>query len=581
MSSKIAVPVTTTQAAISDAEITAAKAGAVEITVANTLSVKNTYFANEIESSSKSPNGGPDITVTFTALEQHLSVGSSIILYLEDDFVEPDSIAASAVYFVASGGTSADDGENFKPAGQSEDNSDANVTSNGAAVAASIAPSIKNDAYIDADKKDIAIRVRVPDMCDLDGCVGGPRAGQKLIMVVSSASGIKNPSEEGEHSAYIDVLAPSEHPETAKAIRGQGGKTILPTFAKIKPSKVDGKRGDMLTVTGSGFKKNTSAGLYVLSPATTQPLCATVLATGTRVGAGTVSEAGIAVVEFEVTVPTFMPGNVNWMCMVDGTGIMSSTDVEDYKLKPSVKVSPATANVGDTVTVFAQDFPSAATSYKWLKLAGQLVDGQDGPNIPRASHAVSGVKGGSIGTDGSATVTFPVPGYLEGTVKVEAAWTKGDAVEKADTTITIIGSQLKASKSEALPNELITITGDGFGTGSTNAIDPMDVTIDDVPLTVHKDSLNSNGMIDVSSSGQFVASVILWPTGADSSNPTLTAGVHTIEVEDKTGYSGSVAVTIPEPVVTVTPNFAGPRDVITISGESWPVDNIEGQLRPR
>ena len=63
-------------------------------------------------------------------------------------------------------------------------------------------------------------------------------------------------------------------------------------------------------------------------------------------------------VTFEVTAPTFGPGQTNHICMVDGTGGSSNTDVEDFKLDPSIKVVPASVTTGDTVNVFAQDYPN-------------------------------------------------------------------------------------------------------------------------------------------------------------------------------------------------------------------------------
>ena len=51
---------------------------------------------------------------------------------------------------------------------------------------------------------------------------------------------------------------------------------------------------------------------------------------------------------FEVTAPTFKPGNVNYICMVDGEGRASNTDVEDFKLEPSIKVVPASVSTAAT-----------------------------------------------------------------------------------------------------------------------------------------------------------------------------------------------------------------------------------------
>ena len=134
-------------------------------------------------------------------------------------------------------------------------------------------------------------------------------------------------------------------------------------------------------------------------------------------------------------------------------------------------------------------------------------------------------------------------------------------------------ARLALSKTEALPNESITIQGNGFGDGAEVNVD--DITIDDVALLVDDDS-HSDGMVDVSSGGQFVATVHLWPEDSDGPNPLLVSGAHTIKVVDDEGFVGTATITIPEPAINVVPTVAGPRDFINISGENWPVDNLSG-----
>ena len=87
-------------------------------------------------------------------------------------------------------------------------------------------------------------------------------------------------------------------------------------------------------------------------------------------------------------------------------------------------------------------------------------------------------------------------------------------------------------------------------------------------------------VVDVSNAGQFVASVVLWPQSVSGSNPSLIAGTHTIKVEDDAGFSGSAIISIPDASLNVTPTVAGPRDFITITGENWPIDNVDGAAPP-
>ena len=54
-----------------------------------------------VESSSTSGSATVEIELQINKLRMNVPVGGSIVLYLEDDFEEPDSISASDVYFVS------------------------------------------------------------------------------------------------------------------------------------------------------------------------------------------------------------------------------------------------------------------------------------------------------------------------------------------------------------------------------------------------------------------------------------------------------------------------------------------------
>ena len=132
-----------------------------------------------------------------------------------------------------------------------------------------------------------------------------------------------------------------------------------------------------------------------------------------------------------------------------------------------------------------------------------------------------------------------------------------------------------------LPNETVTINGNGFG--SQTCIDPSDITLDGVPVNVHDDSIdNDSGCVEVSNAGQFVATIIIWPDDSDSdgTNPTLIPGTHTLDVEDNEKYAASINLTIADPSISVTPDVAGPRDYVTVTGMNWAVDNLDSDERP-
>ena len=308
--------------------------------------------------------------------------------------------------------------------------------------------------------------------------------------------------------------------------------------------------------------------------------CAALVAdpASTLIGSGLVTSDDKVVIPAEVTVPTFGAGNVNQICMVDGENRYSS-DIDDFKLEPSIKVVPSSVSSGDTVNVFAQDYPAGGGGgFVELQLAGQPVF------APYADPPVNAVAVRSTSlTDGAATATFDVPGSvggkpLQGTVRVDATW----GTTKEDAKITVAGSVLTPSVSDVLPNESITISGNGYGSQTCIAV--ADITLDNVAVQVDSESTikcttgtgDDFTGVEVSNSGQFVATITLWPTSDRSAtNPTLIAGSHELTVEDSQGFIGSTRLTIAEPAIAVLPDVVGPRDYVSISGENWPVDNTD------
>ncbi len=512
-----------------------------------------------IDNSSTSASAGVELKLTIGSLPEGAVAGASVELYLEDDFQVPDSIARDTVYFRAT-------------------NPRTNATNDGGRVYATDPIEIDDDDHYGGDD-DWSIRVFIPDMNtgdDYDG-FNGPAMGQTLTLVFTEAAGIKNPSEAGTHSVGYAVLGPDDDANDGPEVE----LGTVATVAKISLSDEDNDRGYELTVTGSGFNNGTSAAVHVLHDPNLDgvpddamaeaALCSRIIQQGQRAGIATVGSDDKVAVTFEVTVPTFRAGDNNYICMVDGEGRSSHTDVEQFELQDSLRVVPASANAGDTINVFAQDFPVAGAALTELKIAGQVV----WPQSAAGANYVPMSSIDAIGADGSATLSFELPGSisnsaLEGTVRIDAKW--GETGE--DSKITITGSQLTLSKAEVSANESVTIRGSGFGAGAgclTSA------TISGAPLLLVSDDDigNCQGIdVEVSSAGQFAATVAIWSESGN--NPALTSGTHTIEVKDDEGFTGSATIIIKEPTLMVTPDVAGPRDYVTISGENWPVENEDG-----
>ena len=304
---------------------------------------------------------------------------------------------------------------------------------------------------------------------------------------------------------------------------------------------------------------------------------------------------------FEVTVPTFSAGKNNYICMNDGEDRKSDTDVEDFHLEPSIRVVPSTVSSGDTVNIFAQDYPFSGPDLTQLKLAGVAVYDRE-----ESLSAVANLRNQGL-VNGSAAISFEVPGSidgapLQGTVRLDARWgTPGsddkcnvDSMEDLEnctsknSKITVTGSELTASITDVLPNETITITGNGFGTQTCidvkarSSWTAWQLQVDDESTfncdhDDDADTSNDYKAVEVSNSGQFVATITIWPedisVGAD--NPTLISGTHTLDVEDSAGFVGSTRLTIAEPTISVVPDVVGPRDYVVITGTNWPIDNSD------
>ena len=314
-------------------------------------------------------------------------------------------------------------------------------------------------------------------------------------------------------------------------------------------------------------------------------VCRAVIAQGTAVGSGLVGSDDTVAVTFEVTVPTFSAGKDNYICMNDGEDRRSDTDVEDFHLEPSIRVVPSTVSSGDTVNVFAQDYPFSGQPLTQLKLAGFDV-----------TNAVAGSLRNQSLVNGSAAISFEVPGSvndspLQGTVRVDARWGTPGSDDKCNvdsdsmctsknSKITVTGSELTASVTDVLPNETITITGNGFG--SQTCIEVGNIQLDGVALQVDDESTfncrdGDYKAVEVSNSGQFVATITIWPqdTSVGADNPTLISGTHTLDVEDSDGFVGSTKIMIAEPTISVVPDVVGPRDYVVITGTNWPIDNSD------
>lgn len=526
--------------------------------------------------SSTTARASVQVQLTISRLPIDMPAGSSVVLFLEDEYFVPDPVELRTTWFTLSG---------VSEPGKT-------VVSQPGRHYPTDPIELDEDNYYGGDD-DYSIRVYLPDLhpgtSDSASGFQGAVAGQTLRLTIHKTAGILNPSEAGSFRIGYAVLGPNDDVPSAPTYRVD---PLLRIYAKLSLSSDDHSRDKAVVATGSGFNDGVTATLYMKhydtagrhpggdNPVelsqdgdpntarfgdlptgrimTPEETCADIIANGREVGNAVVGSDDRVEVEFKVTNPPFQPGDGNLLCMSDGEGATSFADVEHMNLDPCIRVTPEVANAGDTVTVTAVDYPAGA-AFRYITVQGETV------NVGSQSN---------IGNNGKGSATFTVPGGIDGTVRVNACWGgfNNDSCDLEGATLKVTPSKLTLSKETVRPNESIIIRGSGFSTETGAANDLEKITIDNVDMLLADASSATD--IEVSNAGQFSTTVIVW-ADADN-NPVLTPGKHTIKVEGKGGFSSTATITVVDATVAVSPELVGPRETVVIQGANWPVDNRDG-----
>ena len=494
-----------------------------------------------------SSGGGSETLVIQAANLGDLGIDDSIVLVLDDKFTVPSMVPTGTVFFK-------------EPAGPS----------GGARVNASVTIDEEDDDFTGDDSH--AIRIYVPDMDPADDTAMGITS-DTFAIVIDKNAGIKNPTEgEKMYAVGYQLLQGADLYDSAgtqmfaddgSASLGTTADSMVAVRAKVSLDDKNNKRGYELTITGSGFNKDSSATAYVLKGQATAPDCATVVDDGESIGSGTVGGDHKIVITTEVTGGSkgdFSPGNTNYICIRDDNAPTRrvSSAAKAFELEHSIAVEPASVASGEEVTVKLRDYPAAAT------VTSVSLDGKK-----------SSGGGDFVATRSGSEITFDMPGGVSGTVEVAVT---ADGASTKTTTITVDPASLSLSQTEVAPNASIIISGSGFNEGSE--IPVSNIKMDDEPLVVDdagtQSCAHSSGeCVKVTSSGEFTATVRIWTASSSNANPALDDGEYTVKAKDAAGFEGKGKITVLAPTITVTPDTASPRDFIVISGENWPISTSD------
>ena len=466
-------------------------------------------------------------------------VGSSVVIFLEDDFQVPDTISTSDVFFTS------DD-----------------TASGGAPVQASRVI-VDSDDYTMTGTDSHTIRVYLPDMNPAADVSEGIDGGETFVLRITKEAGIRSDTEAKDTDGYkvaYELLNPGESIVDDFAV----ALSTVDVRAKVSLSDENNKRGYELNIIGKGLNSGRTATAYVLKDhdGSMPTSCDNLIDLGGEsVGSAVVGSDHAAVVVDTVTTDNYSAGKTNYICMEDDNSPNSRmTTVKQFEMQASIAASPAEVSSGDEVTVAIRDFSafSNAGDVTKVSLAGDKTwmssnDDDDNDFDVEVSHD-------------DKELTFDMPGGVSGSVEISITV----ANTKKQTTITVNPSGLMLSKSEVAPNESIVISGTGFSESSK--IFASMILIDGKALDVDEAGTEGTGVdehVVTTSSGQFTATVNIWHDGAG--NPALDADTYTIKITDENGYEGETTITILEPTLMVTPEIAGPRDYILITGANWPV----------
>ena len=475
---------------------------------------------------------------------QGMAAGDRVEVFLENDYAVPGSISTGSVSFIIGSGATPNN---------------ANAAYGSTISAASVSVDDGGDIPgTDTDGDAHSIVAEIPDFDPRDDNRYFPNASpvvsDTLTLVIETSAGIKNPSEQGNHSIGYSVLTGVEIADGTAERR----LPDLETKAKISLDSDDGGRGKEVIITGSGFNDGTIAEAYVLVETGAAPGCQTIIDDGTSLGTADVGSDDKFSIAFNVHQDDFDPGNINYICASDSEAPKNrlASAVKPFDLTPSVTFEPTAVNSGDEVTVKPRDFGGDITS---INLGGEVVlDSDDW-------------------TEDGSDLLFAMPGGLSGTVNVSV--TDGTDTKRVDIVVTPSGLEL--SKSAVAPNETIIISGTGFSENATIVVG--DIKIDGKALDVDSagtELVNGVLVVRTTSSGGFTATASVWhvsvcnPPNSDldcSSNPVLSDGDYTVKATDSRGYEGKTTITILEPTLSVNPAVASARGYITISGANWPV----------
>jgi hypothetical protein len=360
-----------------------------------------------------------------------------------------------------------------------------------------------------------------------------------------------------------------------------------------------GERGTKLAITGKGFKDGTVTIWRDQDADGVRETGEVSLPTETPVFVDNQGGFSATVV---ITNPPFKPGkgtigtNENRINAIDGRGLTicptsggcgnaanlgnSATDIPIFELRGLVMVTPTRATLGDTIVVQLKDFDAGCN------LAGSTPCSGYSAAPALTLGGVAFEKSKFFGTptldsSGEATFNAVIPNGVPlgvQSIAIENACCIGGRGEFSaqHNTMTVTGTGIVVTPSTVVPNQSITIIGQGF-TGRATIIRSGEGALFSIggamerpeePSVVATKKTGKGTTVTADSGGNWSSSEVI-----PINRVTTTEGTYELEVIDSGGRQGLAYLIIPSRTLTLNPLISGAGSVVQIIGTGFPADN--------
>lgn len=461
----------------------------------------------DVELSTSNAGARVELTVSFDQADGDVNIGDQVVVKLED-FGVPSSIAPDRVQ-VRDGATPANTAQ---PA--------------------------------DVSVSGTTITVEIGDMSTADG--PDQPSGTSISIIFRQRAGITNPTRAGSYTPKITVASePEADAATAAAIVRT--LTVSPNGAK---------RGGEITVSGAGYEDGT-VGIFEVDNDTTQNghNAAIDPAVYDKLASAEVSNGSFST-SFTVNHEKFTPadgwqGHVDYIQAHDSDGNFGPP--KPFYLYPTMTL-PDKVTRGKDLTIKLKDWGygnivSVTISGATMTPVGTLPTGSNANTDANSSDGfkVTVTQSAQLGRQ-SVTVLSDNPvrdGHDD------------EGEPKVVGTIEIVSLDLKVQPSTAVVGQTITVTGDGF----TNGQDIQTVTIGGVNIPLGPNNIDE----EIAAGGSVIATFEV-PNNSDLAG----ADDYTIQITDTAGRTGTVDVTIPKRVVTISPTTSRIGSEVTVNCTGFP-----------